>query len=84
MLKLEVTKLRLKNTMDNSKAMKKYADMLEISWPKETLRPKMPLKDRAKIFLPFAALKGYEESLDAVRQIVESDNSDAASDWDQY
>lgn len=59
--------------------MDKYEDLLETSWPKESLRPKMPLKDRAKIFLPFAALKGYEESLEAVRQIVESDNSDAIS-----
>lgn len=60
------------------KKLEDYADMLEIKWPRETLRAKMPLKDRAKIFLPFAALKGYEESLDAVRQIVESDESDAA------
>lgn len=59
--------------------MDKYEDLLETAWPKESLRPKMPLKDRAKIFLPFAALKGYEESLEAVRQIVESDNSDAIS-----
>jgi len=61
------------------KKFEDYADMLEIKWPRETLRAKMPLKDRAKIFLPFAALKGYEESLDAVRQIVDSDESDAAS-----
>ena len=33
----------------------------------------MPLKDRAKIFLPFAALKGYEESLESVRKTMESD-----------
>jgi len=59
------------------KKFEDYADMLEIKWPRETLRAKMPLKDRAKIFLPFAALKGYEESLDAVRQIVDSDESDA-------
>lgn len=54
-----------------------YQDIIETSWPRETLRPKMPLKDRAKIFLPFAALKGYEESLDSVRKVIEIDSSDA-------
>lgn len=57
------------------KTSEDYEDMLNISWPQETLRPKMPLKDRAKIFLPFAALKGYEESLDAIRQIIDSDKT---------
>lgn len=47
-----------------------YYDIINTQWPRETLRPKMPLKDRAKIFLPFAALKGYEESLDIIRQEV--------------
>ena len=59
--------------IDNSNKMEKYISILEKSWPKESLRPKMPLKDRAKIFLPFAALKGYEESLEAVRKTMESD-----------
>lgn len=58
-----------------------YEDMLNQEWPKETLRPKMPLKDRAKIFLPFAALKGYEESLDLVRQIAESDRNEPADNF---
>lgn len=57
--------------------MEEYKDIIETQWPKETLRSKMLLKDRAKIFLPFAALKGYEESLEAVRKIVEEDSSDA-------
>ena len=38
--------------IDNSNKMEKYISILEKSWPKESLRPKMPLKDRAKIFLP--------------------------------
>lgn len=59
--------------IDNSNKMEKYISILEKSWPKESLRPKMPLKDRAKIFLPFAALKGYEESLESVRKTMESD-----------
>lgn len=51
--------------------VKFYQDIIETQWPRESLRAKMPLKDRAKIFLPFAALKGYEESLEEVRQKVQ-------------
>ena len=29
------------------------------------IRPKMPVSERAKQFMPFAALKGYEEALRA-------------------
>ncbi len=54
-----------------------YKDIIDTEWPRETLREKMPLKNRAKIFLPFAALKGYEESLELVRRAVEEDSSDA-------
>lgn len=61
--------------MDNNK----YEDIINTHWPQKTLRPKMPLKTRAKIFLPFAALKGYEESLESVRKIVIEDNSDGSS-----
>ena len=57
------------------KTIKDYEDMLDIEWPKESLRAKMPLKDRAKIFLPFAALKGYEESLDLIRKKLDEDES---------
>lgn len=54
-----------------------YSDIINTDWPRESLRPKMPMKSRAKIFLSFAALKGYEESLEQVREIVEEDSSDA-------
>ena len=57
------------------KTIKDYEDMLDIEWPKEYLRAKMPWKDRAKIFLPFAALKGYEESLDLIRKNLDEDES---------
>lgn len=70
--------------IDNSNAMRKYTSILEKSWPKESLRPKMPLKDRAKIFLPFAALKGYEESLASVRQTVENDERKSTSTCEEY
>lgn len=40
--------------------MGKYDDMINMSRPVSN-RPHMPVADRAKIFQPFAALRGYEE-----------------------
>ncbi|MBR2067654.1 MAG: hypothetical protein IJ875_05285 [Solobacterium sp.] len=41
-----------------------YADILLLPHHKAKNRKEMSLKDRAAQFAPFAALKGYEESLD--------------------
>lgn len=46
--------------------MTNYDDIINTCWPRESLRPRMPLNQRAKIFLPFAALTGYEEALDEI------------------
>ena len=44
-----------------------YEDIIDMErpWPKDTLRkhPKMSPQDRAKIFAPFAALRGHSERL---------------------
>ena len=37
----------------------------------DKFRPKMTREDRAKQFLPFAALKGYEEALRAKEKEIE-------------
>ena len=59
-----------KNTVSDFK----YGDILNTEWPQNSsLRPKMNLQERAKIFLPFAALKGHEESLDNVAILKEND-----------
>lgn len=42
--------------------MGKYDDIIGLSRPK-TMRPAMPVADRAKIFMPFAALRGYGEAI---------------------
>ncbi|MCR5217904.1 hypothetical protein [Treponema sp.] len=42
----------------------RYDDIINTQWPQPSLREKMPLKDRAKIFMPFAALKGFEELIE--------------------
>lgn len=56
-----------------------YQDIIQTQWPVKSLRPKMPLEERAKIFLPFAALKGYEESLDQIRKLAQQESIQATS-----
>ncbi len=50
-----------------TKAEQKYADIIHLSRPEpeEILRryPRQPMSERAKIFSPFAALRGHEERL---------------------
>lgn len=42
----------------------KYADILHLARPKPShLHPRMQVENRAKIFSPFAALRGYEEEI---------------------
>jgi len=49
--------------------MEKYDDIIHLSRPK-TNRPSMPVADRAKIFMPFAALKGYDEAIEDSQRIM--------------
>ena len=61
-----------KNTPEGRDVTRKYADILALSRPDsaESRRrhPRMSLENRAKIFSPFAALRGYDEELDAEKQ----------------
>ena len=41
----------------------KYQNIINSERP-EPIKPRMELSDRAKIFSPFAALKGYEEKIE--------------------
>ena len=41
----------------------KYADILDYDWNYDSLPNRMPLSQRAKIFLPFAALTGFDEAI---------------------
>ena len=56
--------LRSKEAQETAR---KYADILYAARPasEESLRkhPRMPLENRAKIFSPFAALRGYEQEI---------------------
>ena len=51
-----------KNTPEGRAIQSKYADLLPLSRP-EPIRPRMTAQNRAKIFSPFAALRGYEEEI---------------------
>lgn len=43
---------------------KNYDDIINYNWNYDSLPNRMPLAQRAKIFLPFAALTGFNEALE--------------------
>ena len=49
--------------MKDEQDTNKYADILDYDWNYDSLPNRMPLSQRAKIFLPFAALTGYDEAI---------------------
>ena len=51
-----------KNTPEGRAVQYKYADLLHLSRP-EPIKPRMTAQNRAKIFSPFAALRGYEDEI---------------------
>lgn len=58
-----------KNTEEGKNVARKYADILNSSRPEPSYKhPRMTLSNRAKIFSPFAALRGYEEEIAAEGQ----------------
>ena len=50
----------------------RYDDIIHLEYPLKSAdtvkHPRMTVEDRAKIFAPFAALKGYEDAI-AAKQI---------------
>jgi hypothetical protein len=57
-----------------AKASHKYDDIINTDYPfkaSDSMKhPRMKIEDRAKIFVPFAALRGYEEAIQAKQKIV--------------
>ncbi len=41
----------------------KYSEILDYDWNYDSLPDRMPLTQRAKIFLSFAALTGFDEAI---------------------
>ena len=42
----------------------RYDDILDYDWNHDSLQNRMSMSQRAKIFLPFAALTGFNEALE--------------------
>ncbi len=53
--------------------MKKHSDIMYLDHPAKVIGKPMSMSDRAKIFLPFAALTGYEASIAAAGRYTEND-----------
>ena len=51
-----------------------YNDILDSIWPQSKSFTKMPLQSRAKIFLPFSALKGFEQEIEKRKIKWEKEN----------
>ena len=50
-----------------------YSDIIDLPYPRDDWNfqmkhPRMSMQDRAKIFHPFAALRGHSEALDATAE----------------
>lgn len=55
---------------------KNYNDIIDHEWLGSPNRPRMPLASRAKIFMPFAALRGFEELIEKTKEEVEKKNDE--------
>ena len=51
--------------------MGRYDDLLHLQRPENGRHPRMPREERAKQFMPFAALKGYEDAIAGKQQLYE-------------
>lgn len=78
-----------KNTKEGRNVAQKYADILHLSRPEPPVKyPRMALSNRAKIFSPFAALRGFDDEISSegaskllVKKVELSDEEkDALSD----
>lgn len=54
--------MNYKNTPEGKAVQYKYTNLLPLSRP-EPIKPRMSISNRAKIFSPFAALRGYEDEI---------------------
>ncbi len=68
------------------KTREKYSDIINSSRPGDEdffrRHPRMPVSERAKIFAPFAALRGYDERLEEEdeKKLHDQDPDDDPSD----
>lgn len=73
-----------KDTPEGRAVAEKYGDILPLARPEPSPKhPRMALGNRAKIFSPFAALRGFDEELSRERRdaIARKEDSPAGEDW---
>lgn len=63
--------------------MGKYDDIIDIEWNGRRSGPRMEMGDRAKIFSPFAALRGYDDALRVKREMVLAHRDIYLEDWEE-
>ena len=70
------------NQSEKNESEEKYGGILYYEWTESSLPNRMPLSQRAKIFLPFSALTGFNEALeDTLRsEIQEFDQKTSVDD----
>ena len=53
-----------------------YADIINLPHHVSKRHPQMPMRDRAAQFAPFAALNGYDDSVDETARVSAKTNTD--------
>jgi len=51
--------------------MSRYDDIIDLPAPEPKKHRRMPMRDRAAQFAPFATLRGFDEAVDASAKYVE-------------
>jgi hypothetical protein len=59
-----------------------YDDIIDMPHHESKTHPRMPMRDRAAQFAPFAALTGYSEAIDKAGHEYEAENDDSLGDDD--
>lgn len=49
----------------------KYDDIIDLSHPTSKKHPRMPIRDRAAQFAPFAALVGYDDAVEETARVTD-------------
>ncbi len=57
----------------------KYDDIIDMDRPRNGRHEQMPMLERAKIFSPFAALKGFEDEIEKTRLLVDDPETEDTS-----
>ena len=52
-------------------AIEKYGDIINLGHPTSKKHPRMPVRDRAAQFAPFAALVGYDDAVEETARVTD-------------